>query len=220
MNRSWFTGLCLVVLLLPVTGVNGEILRVSADQVNLRSAPSLSAPIQRQLFRSNLVTILARGATELEIQGKRGKWVRVSVLDCSDFNCSAGSQGNQTGWMFDAFLDPRPFMRVTSWHGSFYNGCVGDYCISYRVGSDGRFSYTKQACADGNCGENQASNRCHYRSEIFQLATNECHGSGVLFQSGKLVCAISDLFDRAECFTLVRGEWVPFVRGLNPDYDL
>lgn len=148
MNRSWFTGLCLVVLLLPVTGVNGEILRVSADQVNLRSAPSLSAPIQRQLFRSNLVTILARGATELEIQGKRGKWVRVSVLDCSDFNCSAGSQGNQTGWMFDAFLDPRPFMRVTSWHGSFYNGCVGDYCISYRVGSDGRCTPNRLALTE------------------------------------------------------------------------
>ncbi len=119
---------------------------VAASALNLRAAPSLSAPILSRLPRASVVERGDGHGLPVILNGRRDDWVRVTVLDCGG---SGGCEEDTSGWVMDSFLAYEDRLEaVTDWPRAERAGNQG---FGFEVAADGTFRHW-EACGTGQFG--------------------------------------------------------------------
>ncbi len=168
-----------------VVAVNGMPLRAEPDlDSEFIARPPLMWP----------VTVLQEMGPEVIVNGRRDRWVRVTVPECADGACET----YRAGWVLDSFLgfDDR-FERLDGIEPTTLTDYDGRNVIAYGVQANGEFSRWSAVCIPGMCSPEPES-----RSKCLQVETRRgafCVMTGVLYRYRDLVRGRD-----------AAGEWLPF----------
>jgi hypothetical protein len=183
---------------------------ISGTHVNLRQGPSISADKLGAVQIGLRVKIEEVSESCENIQGKWGRWVRVSAKNVPTF---AGYPGFEnyvkefSGWIFSGFiLKLDEFERVGDWKGfEKFSNCIGDACTELRMYPDGSFQAVGTSIQFKDKGT-------EYEEKVFS--------QGITFRAGNIMWfKIQSIpFLRTGGYIVVRDEQGKFCFAQNIDY--
>ncbi len=113
--------------------------------LNLRAAPSLSGGIIARLPRASTVERIGEQRIPVVLNGRRDRWVQVSVVDCAD---NTGCSPEVVGWVMDSYLAyEHRLTPVTDWPRAER---LGNQAFGFEVSSDGTFRHWEACGSDGS----------------------------------------------------------------------
>lgn len=157
----------------------------------LYSQPNQSAKVYRALPFGELFQISDRTKKIAgTLHDTRGTWYQVQY-DCRDGDClderceKIRCRSPEMGWVFDQALGfPGKFLKVKKWTPARFEDCLGDYCPIFLIQADGGYTYSYDACVDGNCGPDIKKHSCDRKQETRKEERYrvQCSGRGHLYR--------------------------------------
>ena len=136
--------------------------------LNLRAAPSHTGTIMGRLSRASIVERIGDDGLAVIVNGRRDRWVRVAVINCSSHERCVN---DATGWVMDSFLAYEDRLTpVTDWPRP---GSSGNHANGFEIAADGTFRRW-EACGSGYVGLEICSHtgQLHRYRDLFVLKGN------------------------------------------------